>query len=72
MTAEADGISRQAFMNKSRYHPDILLERLWKTTKTSVRIAPRILPIESFAHDSGQTLVCAEHSYPKGSPYTNS
>jgi hypothetical protein len=32
----------------------------------------RTLPTESFAHDSGPTLVCAEYSYPKGSPNTNS
>jgi hypothetical protein len=24
------------------------------------------------AHDSGRTLVCAEHGYPKGSPNANS
>jgi hypothetical protein len=30
------------------------------------------LPIESLAHDSGRTLVCAEYGYPKGSPNTNS
>jgi hypothetical protein len=29
-------------------------------------------PIESLAHDSGRTLVCAEYGYPKGSPNTNS
>jgi hypothetical protein len=29
-------------------------------------------PIESFAHDSGCTLVCTEYSYLKGSPNTNS
>jgi hypothetical protein len=28
--------------------------------------------IESLAHDSGRTLVCAEYGYPKGSPDTNS
>jgi hypothetical protein len=33
---------------------------------------PRTLPIESFAYDSGRTLVRAEYGYPKGSPYTNS
>jgi hypothetical protein len=48
MIAEADGISRQVFMNQSRYYPNILLEGLRKTTKTSVWIAPRTLPIESF------------------------
>jgi hypothetical protein len=32
----------------------------------------RTFPIESLAHDSGRTLVCAECSYPKGSPNTNS
>jgi hypothetical protein len=29
---------------------------------------PRMLPIESLAHDSGHTLVCAKYGYPKGSP----
>jgi hypothetical protein len=33
---------------------------------------PRMFPIESFAHHSGRTLVCAEYGYPKGSPNTNS
>jgi hypothetical protein len=28
--------------------------------------------IESFAHDSGQTLVIAEYGYSKGSPNTSS
>jgi hypothetical protein len=32
----------------------------------------RTFPIESLAHDSGCTLVCAEYGYPKGSPNTNS
>jgi hypothetical protein len=32
----------------------------------------RTFPIESLAHDSGRTLVCAEYGYPKGSPTTNS
>jgi hypothetical protein len=32
----------------------------------------RTFPIESLAHDSGRTLVCAEYGYPKGSPNTNS
>jgi hypothetical protein len=32
---------------------------------------PRTLPIESFAHDSGCTLVHAKYGYPKGSPITN-
>jgi hypothetical protein len=32
----------------------------------------RTLPIESFAHDSGHTLLCAEYGYLKGSPNTNS
>jgi hypothetical protein len=32
----------------------------------------RTFPIESLAHDSGRTLVCAEYVYPKGSPDTNS
>jgi hypothetical protein len=32
----------------------------------------RTLPIESFAHDSGCSLVHAEYGYPKGSPNTNS
>jgi hypothetical protein len=30
------------------------------------------LPIQSFAYDSGCTLVRAEYGYPKGSPNTNS
>jgi hypothetical protein len=30
--------------------------------------AAPIRPIESFAPDSGRTLVRAEHGYPKGSP----
>jgi hypothetical protein len=33
---------------------------------------PRTLPVESFVHDSGRTLVRAEYGYPKGSPNTNS
>jgi hypothetical protein len=33
---------------------------------------PKMLPIESFVHDSGRTLVRAEYCYPKGSPDTNS
>jgi hypothetical protein len=33
---------------------------------------PRTLPIESLAHDSGRTLVCAEYDYQKGSPNTDS
>jgi hypothetical protein len=33
---------------------------------------PRTFPIESLAHDSGRTSVCAEYGYPKGSPNTNS
>jgi hypothetical protein len=32
----------------------------------------RTLPTESFAHDSGRTLVRAEYGYLKGSPITNS
>jgi hypothetical protein len=32
---------------------------------------PTTLPIESFAHDSGRTLVRAEYGYPKGSQITN-
>jgi hypothetical protein len=32
----------------------------------------RMFPIESLAHDSGRTLVCAEYGYPKGSPNANS
>jgi hypothetical protein len=32
----------------------------------------RMFPIESLAHDSGCTLVCAEYCYLKGSPNTNS
>jgi hypothetical protein len=32
----------------------------------------RKLAIESLAHDSGRTLICAEYGYPKGSPNTNS
>jgi hypothetical protein len=32
----------------------------------------RTFPIKSLAHDSGHTLVCAEYSYLKGSPNTNS
>jgi hypothetical protein len=32
----------------------------------------RTFPIESLAHDSGRTLVCAEYGYPKWSPNTNS
>jgi hypothetical protein len=32
----------------------------------------RMFTIESLAHDSGLTLVCAEHGYPKESPNTNS
>jgi hypothetical protein len=32
----------------------------------------RAFPIESLAHDSGHTLVCAEYGYPKGSPNINS
>jgi hypothetical protein len=32
----------------------------------------RMFPIESLAHDSGHTLVCAEYGYPKKSPNTNS
>jgi hypothetical protein len=28
---------------------------------------PRMVPIESFVHDSGCNLVCAEYGYPKGS-----
>jgi hypothetical protein len=28
--------------------------------------------MESLAHDSGRTLLCAEYGYPKGSPNTNS
>jgi hypothetical protein len=31
---------------------------------------PRMLPIESFVHDSRSTLVCPEYSYLKGSPPT--
>jgi hypothetical protein len=38
--------------------------QLWGTASTS--------KIESLAHDSGRTLVCAEYGYPKGSPNTNS
>jgi hypothetical protein len=30
------------------------------------------ISIESLVHDSGCTLVCAEYSYPKGYPNTNS
>jgi hypothetical protein len=33
---------------------------------------PRTLQIESFAHGSGHTLICAEYGYPKGSQNTNS
>jgi hypothetical protein len=32
----------------------------------------RTFPIESLAHDSERTSVCAEYGYPKGSPDTNS
>jgi hypothetical protein len=32
----------------------------------------RTFPIESLAHDSGRTLVCAEYGYLKVSPNTNS
>jgi hypothetical protein len=32
----------------------------------------RTFPIESLAHDSGRTLICAEYGYLKGSPNTNS
>jgi hypothetical protein len=32
----------------------------------------RTFPIENPEHDSGHTLVCAEYSYPKGSPNTSS
>jgi hypothetical protein len=32
----------------------------------------RTIPIESLAHDSGRTLVCAKYGYPKGSSDTNS
>jgi hypothetical protein len=41
--------------------------QLWGTASTF-----RTFPIESLAHDSGRTLVCAEHGYPMGSPNTNS
>jgi hypothetical protein len=33
---------------------------------------PRILPIESFVHDTGRNLFHAEYDYLKGSKYTNS
>jgi hypothetical protein len=33
---------------------------------------PGALPIESFMHDSGHTLVHAKYCYQKGSPNTNS
>jgi hypothetical protein len=32
----------------------------------------RMFPIESLAHDSGRTLVCAKYGYPKRSPNTSS
>jgi hypothetical protein len=32
----------------------------------------RTFPIESLAHNNGNTLVCAEYGYPTGSPNTSS
>jgi hypothetical protein len=45
--------------------------KLWGTDSTSNKNS-RTFPIESLAHDSGRTLVCAKYGYPKGSPNTNS
>jgi hypothetical protein len=36
------------------------------------RRTPRTLPIKSFPHVSGRTLVRSEYGYPKGSPNSNS
>jgi hypothetical protein len=50
---------------------------LYSVLRTSVHFHfqhrnSRTFAIESLAHDSGSTVVCAECGYPKGSPNTNS
>jgi hypothetical protein len=46
--------------------------QFWGTASTFNIKNSRTFPIESLANDSGRTYVCAEYSYPKGSPNTNS
>jgi hypothetical protein len=54
-----------------------ILKPIW-TWNTTLRYGfhfqqrnPRTLPIESFVHDIGHTLVRAKYGHPKGSPVTN-
>jgi hypothetical protein len=47
-------------------------KQLWGTASISKHRNSRTFQIESLAHDSGRTMVCAEYGYPKGSPNTNS
>jgi hypothetical protein len=65
----------------SAYTSRTVLKPIWAykihlldTVSTSnIRVEnSRTLPIESFVHDNGRTLVRAEYGYPKGSPNTNS
>jgi hypothetical protein len=62
-------------------HPSVfgILKPIWTYENTTLGYGfhfqhrnSRTLEIESLAHDSGSTLVCAECGYPKGSPNTNS
>jgi hypothetical protein len=47
-------------------------KKRWGTVSTSNIEILECLEIESLAHGSGRTSVCAEYGYPKGSPDTNS
>jgi hypothetical protein len=42
------------------------------TTRSFGCTVLRAVAVESLAHDSERTLVCAEYGYPNGSPTTNS
>jgi hypothetical protein len=57
-----------------KFFNDTIQWASWNATPehTNLRHMTRALPIESLAHHSGRTLVCAEYGYPKGSPNTNS
>jgi hypothetical protein len=46
--------------------------QLWGMASTSNIEILENCPIESLAHDSGHTLVCAEYAYQKGLPNINS
>jgi hypothetical protein len=60
-------------IQSSQLHVDILSKTGWSEfLSMTLSAVKHCFLIESLAHDSGRTLVCAEYGYPKGSPNTSS